>query len=114
MFIVGFHSLHLGYNNSVQTQHKVELDKRDGKFGPRPMSVPPMQQMSRVDQPVPPSAGYPPMQQPPAYPPQQQPPQGYPPPQQLPQSYPPSQHPPQGYPPPQQSIQGYPPPQQYP
>ncbi|GAV80927.1 LOW QUALITY PROTEIN: hypothetical protein CFOL_v3_24386, partial [Cephalotus follicularis] len=32
----------------VQTQHKVEMDKRDGKFGP-PMAVPPMQQMSRFE-----------------------------------------------------------------
>ncbi|PPD77429.1 hypothetical protein GOBAR_DD25642 [Gossypium barbadense] len=42
------------------TQHKVEMDKRDGKFGPQPMAVPPVQQMSRIDQPVPPAAGYPP------------------------------------------------------
>lgn len=29
----------------LQTQHKVEMDKRDGTLGT--MSVPPMQQMSR-------------------------------------------------------------------
>ncbi|XP_019071668.2 uncharacterized protein [Solanum lycopersicum] len=124
----------------MQTQHKVEMDKRDGKFGPRPMSVPPVQQMSRLDQPVPPVVGYPPMQQPQGYPPQphgnppppqhpqgyppsqqnpqeyqppQQQPQDYPPPQQQPQGYPPQQQP-QGYPPPQQTPQGYPPPQQQP
>lgn len=72
------------------------MDKRDGKFGNQPvMSVPPAQQMSRIDQPVPPSVGYPP--QPvhghPGYP---QPPQaqGYP-----AASYPPATYPPAGYPP---------------
>ncbi|KAL3349098.1 hypothetical protein AABB24_022301 [Solanum stoloniferum] len=95
----------------MQTQHKVEMDKRDGKFGPRPMSVPPVQQMSRLDQPVPSAVGYPPMQQPHGYPPQ---PHGYPPPQQQPQGYPPSQQQPQEYPPPQQQPQNYPPPQQQP
>ncbi|XP_078441926.1 uncharacterized protein LOC144711768 [Wolffia australiana] len=69
----------------MQTQHKIEMDKRDGKFGPAPvMAVPPMQQMSRINQPIPPAAGYPP---PPAYgqtyPPlaygQPYPPPGYPP-----------------------------------
>ncbi|KAH7300731.1 hypothetical protein KP509_24G076500 [Ceratopteris richardii] len=40
----------------MQTQHKVELDKRDGKFGP--MQAPLPQQMSRMDQPVPPAVGY--------------------------------------------------------
>ncbi|GAV76107.1 PLAC8 domain-containing protein [Cephalotus follicularis] len=62
----------------MQTQHKVEMDKRDGKFGPQPMAVPPMQQMSRFDQQVPPSVGYPPQPsygQPYGYPPQAQ---GYP------------------------------------
>lgn len=53
------------------------MDKRDGKFGPQPvMMVPPIQQMSRMDQPIPPAIGYPP--QPtgmPYYPP---PPPGYP------------------------------------
>ncbi|KAG0475902.1 hypothetical protein HPP92_012743 [Vanilla planifolia] len=48
----------------MQTQHKIELDKRDGKFGPPAMAVPAFQQMSRFDQPVPPSVaqpyGYPP------------------------------------------------------
>ncbi|CAH9075697.1 unnamed protein product, partial [Cuscuta epithymum] len=33
----------------MQTQHKIEMDKRDGKFGPGPMTVPPQQQMSRLD-----------------------------------------------------------------
>uniref|UniRef100_A0A0D3HG11 PLAC8 family protein n=1 Tax=Oryza barthii TaxID=65489 RepID=A0A0D3HG11_9ORYZ len=49
----------------MQTQHKVEMDKRDGKFGP--MTVPPMQQMSRIDQPVPPYVGYAPQAQPAYY-----------------------------------------------
>ncbi|XP_044477363.1 uncharacterized protein LOC123204653 isoform X2 [Mangifera indica] len=84
----------------MQTQHKVELDKRDGVFGPQPMSVPPVQQMSRIDQQYPVSVGYPPQQgaygQPYAYPP------AYPPPA---QSYPPAYPPPaQGYP------HAYPPP----
>lgn len=82
----------------MQTQHKVEMDKRDGKFGPQPaMAVPPSQQMSRMDQSVPPSIGYPP---PPAY----GQPYGYPPPQN--QGYPPAAYPPPAgaYPP-----QGYPP-----
>ncbi|CAN4108992.1 unnamed protein product [Withania somnifera] len=111
----------------MQTQHKVEMDKRDGKFGPRPMAVPPVQQMSRLDQPVPPPVGYaqpqgyPSMQQPHGYPlqphgypPPQQQLQGYPPPQQQPQGYPPPQQQPQGYLPQQQQPQGYPPPQQQP
>ncbi|THF99440.1 hypothetical protein TEA_018251 [Camellia sinensis var. sinensis] len=60
----------------MQTQHKIEMDKRDGMFGPPSvMAVPPFQQMSRLDQPYPPSAGYPPQ---PAY--------GYPPPQGYPSS----------------------------
>lgn len=42
----------------MQTQHKVEMDKRDGKLGGAAMTVPPMQQMSRIDQPVPPQVGY--------------------------------------------------------
>ena len=93
--------LHDNYcSSNLQTQHKVEMDKRDGKFGPQPMAVPPVQQMSRIDQPVPPSVGYP---QPaygqpypaPGYPPAQPPPyQGYPAP-----GYPPASYPPQGYPP---------------
>ncbi|KAK8485467.1 hypothetical protein V6N11_009875 [Hibiscus sabdariffa] len=78
----------------MQTQHKIEMDKRDGKFGPQPMAVPPVQQMSRLDQAVPPSAGYPP-----AYGQPYPPPQGYP-----PSAYPPAQYPPTGYPAP-----GYPP-----
>ncbi|KAG5061512.1 hypothetical protein JHK87_002541 [Glycine soja] len=43
----------------MQTQHKIEMDKRDGKFGPQSvMGVPPVQQMSRFDQAVPPFVGY--------------------------------------------------------
>ncbi|XP_031495958.1 uncharacterized protein LOC116261370 [Nymphaea colorata] len=81
----------------MQTQHKIEMDKRDGKFGPPgPMAVPPVQQMSRIDQPLPPQAGYVasyPGQ--PAYPPYgYPPPAGYPP---APAGYPPA---PAGYPPP--------------
>lgn len=82
----------------MQTQHKVELDKRDGKFGPPGvMSVPPIQQMSRIDQPIPPPANYGP---PSSY--------GAPPPPAYgqPYGYPPPQGPAPGYPPP-----GYPPPQ---
>ncbi|KAI4302953.1 hypothetical protein MLD38_038640 [Melastoma candidum] len=80
----------------MQTQHKIEMDKRDGKFGDRPMAVPPMQEMSRFDQAVPPAVGYPPQQ------PQQQ--YGYPPPGAYP---PPGTYPPPGaYPPPG----SYPPP----
>ncbi|XP_060971712.1 uncharacterized protein LOC133037932 isoform X2 [Cannabis sativa] len=77
----------------MQTQHKVEMDKRDEKFGPQPvMAVPPVQQMSRIDQQIPPSVGY--AHQPAyAYPPAQQA-QGYPAP-----GYPPAQYPPPGYPP---------------
>ncbi|XP_021754202.1 uncharacterized protein LOC110719554 isoform X1 [Chenopodium quinoa] len=95
----------------MQTQHKIEMDKRDGKFGPQPMAVPPVQQMSRIDQPYPPTVGYP--SQPQGYPPQPHgyPPQGYPP---QAHGYPPQPHgyPPQGYPP---QAHGYPPqPQEYP
>ncbi|PKA60418.1 hypothetical protein AXF42_Ash008478 [Apostasia shenzhenica] len=76
----------------MQTQHKVEMDKRDGKFGPQPvMAVPQVQQMSRFDQPVPAMAAYPPQ---PAYWQQPPPPAGY-----------------HGYPPaPQGTAAGYPPP----
>ncbi|KAG2302893.1 hypothetical protein Bca52824_031544 [Brassica carinata] len=58
----------------MQTQHKLEMDKRDGVFGSQPMGVPPPQQMSRFDQPV----GYPPAAYPPAqgYPPASYPPPG--------------------------------------
>ncbi|PVH33316.1 hypothetical protein PAHAL_9G626000 [Panicum hallii] len=91
----------------MQTQHKIEMDKRDGKFGPQPMAVPPVQQMSRIDQPTPPPAGYAPQ---PAY---GQPYGGYPPPD---QGYPPAGYPQGGaYPPPAQGYpQGgaYPPPAQ--
>ncbi|KAF5730015.1 hypothetical protein HS088_TW20G00385 [Tripterygium wilfordii] len=69
------------------------MDKRDGKFGPQPvMAVPPPQQMSRIDQPFPPSVGYP---QQPAY----GQPYPYPPPPQA-QGYPPAGYPPPNYPPP--------------
>ncbi|KAH9719466.1 plac8 family protein [Citrus sinensis] len=90
----------------MQTQHKVEMDKRDGKFGPQPMAVPPHQQMSRIDQPYPATVGYPPQQQAYGYPPQ-----GYPPPQG--QGYPPPQgqgYPAGGYPPPAYNQGHYPPP----
>jgi len=90
----------------MQTQHKVEMDKRDGKFGPHPvMSVPPAQQMSRIDQQVPPSVGYAPQQaygQSYGYPPAPPPPaQGYPATGYPPTAYPPppNAYPPQGYPP---------------
>ncbi|KAK4262786.1 hypothetical protein QN277_028297 [Acacia crassicarpa] len=86
----------------MQTQHKVEMDKRDGKFGPQPaMAVPPVQQMSRFDQSVPPSVGYP---QQPAY----GQPYGYPPPPT--QGYPAQNYPPAGYPPQNYPPAGYPPP----
>ncbi|KAJ4951648.1 hypothetical protein NE237_028480 [Protea cynaroides] len=75
----------------MQTQHKIEMDKRDGKFGPQPMmSVPPVQEMSRLDQPIPPSVGYPPQ---PGYGQHY----GYPPPSQG-QGYPAAGYPAQGYP----------------
>ncbi|XP_052171557.1 uncharacterized protein LOC127787538 [Diospyros lotus] len=48
----------------MQTQHKIEMDKRDGMFEPTAMAAPPVQQMSRLDQPYPPFVGYPPQ---PAY-----------------------------------------------
>ncbi|KAG5029981.1 hypothetical protein JHK87_013495 [Glycine soja] len=84
----------------MQTQHKIEMDKRDGKFGPQPaMAVPPVQQMSRIDQQVPPFVGFPPQ---PVY---GQPAQGYP-----PAGY----HPPATYPPPEYPPAGYPPPVVYP
>ncbi|GFP88911.1 hypothetical protein PHJA_001034800 [Phtheirospermum japonicum] len=87
----------------MQTQHKVEMDKRDGKFGPQPaMAVPAVQQMSRLDQPYPPAVGYPPPAYGhPQYPPPPPQPAGYPP----PGGYPPAGYPPPGgYPP-----AGYPP-----
>ncbi|OMO78790.1 hypothetical protein CCACVL1_14096 [Corchorus capsularis] len=67
----------------MQTQHKIEMDKRDGKFGPpMVMMVPPVQQMSRIDHPVPPTVGYAPQPRP------LQPPYGHlsphPPPQKFP------------------------------
>ncbi|XP_071937293.1 uncharacterized protein [Coffea arabica] len=94
----------------MQTQHKTEMDKRDGKFGSAAaatMAVPPVQQMSRIDHSLPPSVGYLP---PPAYsyPPHQQPQGAYPPPHY--NYYPPPPHF-HGYPPPTQGY--YPPPQPY-
>ncbi|URE00958.1 PLAC8 family [Musa troglodytarum] len=88
----------------MQTQHKVEMDKRDGKFGPPPaMAVPPVQQMSRIDQPIPPPAGYAPQ---PAY----GQPYGYPPPAYPPTGYPPAYPPAGSYPPPgSYAAPGYPP-----
>ncbi|KAI5595148.1 hypothetical protein POPTR_003G130700v4 [Populus trichocarpa] len=87
----------------MQTQHKIEMDKRDGMFGPQPvMAVPPVQQMSRIDQPIPPSVGYAPQTygqpygQPYGYPPQ--PHQGYPVAGYPPSNYPPPAYPPSGYP----------------
>ncbi|GLJ40352.1 hypothetical protein SUGI_0829810 [Cryptomeria japonica] len=85
----------------MQTQHKVEMDKRDGKFGPVGMQAPPMQQMSRIDQAIPPPVGYAPTY--PAQPAYGQPaypqPYGYPNQTYPPQGYPPSGYPPAGYPP---------------
>ncbi|KAG6484917.1 hypothetical protein ZIOFF_053442 [Zingiber officinale] len=47
-------------------QHKIEMDKRDGKFVDHPvMAAPPFQQMSRLDHPLPPNVGYPPPPPPP-------------------------------------------------
>lgn len=73
------------------------MDKRDGMFGPQTvMGVPPAQQMSRIDQPYPPTVGYA-SHQPPAYGQHYGPPapqaQGYPGP-----AYPPPGYPPSGYP----------------
>ncbi|KAI7745173.1 hypothetical protein M8C21_019167 [Ambrosia artemisiifolia] len=82
----------------MQTQHKVEMDKRDGKFGSQPMAVPPAQQMSRFDQPYPPNVGQPAYG---GYPPGSQPPQA--------QGYPPAAYPPPGYPAQPPQGQGYPP-----
>ncbi|ONI23190.1 hypothetical protein PRUPE_2G174000 [Prunus persica] len=76
--------------------HKLELDKRDGKLPQPVMAVPPMQQMSRMDQPIP-YAGY--HHQRPVYSP---PPTGYPGHAGYPNQhagYPPAGYPPAGYPP---------------
>ncbi|BBG97560.1 hypothetical protein Prudu_006734 [Prunus dulcis] len=89
----------------MQTQHKLELDKRDGKLPQPVMAVPPMQQMSRMDQPIP-HAGY--HHQRPVYSP---PPTGYPGHAGYPNQhagYPPAGYPPAGYPP-----AGYMPPPAY-
>lgn len=86
----------------MQTQHKVELDKRDGQFGPT--QAPRQQQMSRIDQAVPASVGYTPgFAGPPAY---GQPIYGQP--------YPPPTYPPQSYPPPGNYPAGSYPPPHYP
>jgi len=87
----------------MQTQHKVEMDKRDGMFGPveRVMQAPGMQQMSRIDQSVPPPVGYAPSY--PAQPPYGQP--AYP----QPYGYPTQNYPAQGYPPSGYPSSGYPP-----
>ncbi|KAJ8632649.1 hypothetical protein MRB53_025985 [Persea americana] len=87
----------------MQAQHKLEMDKRDGKFGPPPvMVVPPFQQMSRIDQPVPPTIGYPPH-------PSFGPPYGYaPPPPTHGYPPPPPGYPPHGYQHPGHPLPGYP------
>lgn len=81
------------------------MDKRDGKFGPQTvMTAPPVQQMSRFDQAMPPQVGYPPQ---PAYgqaygypPPPPGQAQGYPPAGYPSAAYPPAGgYPPAGYPP---------------
>ncbi|KAK3429226.1 hypothetical protein EUGRSUZ_E00640 [Eucalyptus grandis] len=41
----------------MQTQHKIEMDKRDGLFNDAPMFAPQFQQMSRLDRRMPPSVG---------------------------------------------------------
>ena len=74
------------------------MDKRDGKFGPQPMAVPPPQLMSRIDQATPPAIGYPPQGYP-QHPPQGYPSSGYPQnPPAYPQYPPGPAYPPQGYP----------------
>ncbi|KAL7238940.1 hypothetical protein ACSBR2_004936 [Camellia fascicularis] len=89
----------------MQTQHKVEMDKRDGKFGPPAvMAVPPAQHMSRIDQGIPPPVGYPA----PAYGQPYGYAQGYPPSGYPPSGYPPSGYPPSGYPPSAYPQAGYP------
>ncbi|KAG8496083.1 hypothetical protein CXB51_009437 [Gossypium anomalum] len=86
----------------MQTQHKIEMDKRDRMFGPRPMTIPPVQFMLRTNyHQNPPMDGYPPPYQQPYAP-------GY-----VVQDYPPSVPPPPDY---HQNhpIDGYPPPYQQP
>ncbi|KAK4748443.1 hypothetical protein SAY87_015029 [Trapa incisa] len=93
-------------DNCIITQHKIEMDKRDGLFGPAPvMSVPPVQQMSRMDYPVSPAPGYYPQYPPPAA--YGHPPYGYPPPPPPPHG---EAYPPAGYPPPGPAYHPYPPP----
>ncbi|KAK6918014.1 hypothetical protein RJ641_016436 [Dillenia turbinata] len=43
----------------MQSQHYIEMESRDHALQPPVMEVPPMQEMSRLDQPVPPVVGYP-------------------------------------------------------
>ena len=83
------------------------MDKRDGKFGPQPMAVPPVQQMSRIEQPYPSTVGYPPPQPQYGYQPQANPQQGYP---LAGATYPQPGYPPAGsaYPPPGYPPAGYP------
>lgn len=83
------------------------MNKRDGKFGASPTTAPPVQHMSRLDQPLPPTIAYAvPQQHPQNYPSQQ--PYGYPPPQPQAPMYPPPplQH--HAYPPPNYAPSGYP------
>ncbi|XWS32150.1 hypothetical protein CRYUN_Cryun23aG0136300 [Craigia yunnanensis] len=84
----------LRYHGIIQAQHKIEMDRRDGKFGPPPvMIVPIVQQMSRINQPVPPAVGH--LTQPGQW----QPPYGHACPPSIP-GYPAAAHtpPPPGYP----------------
>ncbi|KAL2635989.1 hypothetical protein R1flu_007468 [Riccia fluitans] len=79
----------------MQTQHKIEMDKRDGKFGGDPMQPPQPPVMSRFEQPTPPAVGFPPQYQAP-YPAYGAPPPGaYPPPYGAPPQYTGQQYPPQ-------------------
>ncbi|TYI91102.1 hypothetical protein E1A91_D03G168000v1 [Gossypium mustelinum] len=83
----------------MQTQHKIEMDKRDRMFSPRPMTIPPIQFMLRTDyHQNPPMDGYPPPYQQayaPGYVVQDYPPSVPPPPA---QDYPSSVPPPPNYP----------------
>uniref|UniRef100_A0A803M2Z7 Uncharacterized protein n=1 Tax=Chenopodium quinoa TaxID=63459 RepID=A0A803M2Z7_CHEQI len=48
--ILSYYNSSLYVNDKMQTQHKLELDKRDGIISAFPiMAVPPVQQMSRMD-----------------------------------------------------------------
>ncbi|KAJ7535381.1 hypothetical protein O6H91_12G030600 [Diphasiastrum complanatum] len=83
----------------MQTQHKVEMDKWEGKFGQveRPMQPPGPQQMSRIDQPIPPTVGYTPAYPPPPVYGQPVYAQPYPPPAYAPGPYQPPPGPPGSY-----------------